>query len=254
MIVSIIEHQAGPIALAHNMCEEAKIVPSVAMEVVSGKVVTNGVRPASGVKRPIPAVATTINGSFAVPPIIRGHTLRTFVEINTPEQRYADVASGLQLGPLVEVQKNLRSLRTQIKTAAEDGMALRRVDMQLEKESAQSVKTWSAAAVVAYANELVLAPLDSALALTSLGLTDPSYVEVEARAGAEENKIGIAGLRQIRNAAASIWAEVIEPDSGERVTGGSVVAFETAVMWLDEAEEDEKNERNKAAATVFQDL
>ena len=115
-----INNQAGPIALAHNLAEEAKIAPTVAIGVISGKDVTKGSRAAAGAKRPIPAVATTINTCFAVPPIIRGHALRTFVEIHTPEQRYADIANWLQLGPLVEVQKNLRSLLTQIKAAAED--------------------------------------------------------------------------------------------------------------------------------------
>jgi len=116
-----INNQAGPIALAHNLAEEAKIAPTVAIGVISGKEITNGSRAAGGAKRPIPAVATTLNTCLAVPPIIRGHALRTFVEIHTPEQRYADVANWLQLSPLVDVQKNLRSLRTQIKAAAMNG-------------------------------------------------------------------------------------------------------------------------------------
>jgi energy-coupling factor transporter ATP-binding protein EcfA2 len=128
-----INNQAGPIALAHNQAEEAKIMPTVAIGLISGNDLTSGIRVAAGTKRPIPAVATAINTCFAVPPIIRGHALRTFVEIHTPEQRYADVANWLQLGPLVDVQKNLRSLRTQIKTAAEDQTALQRVDALLAK-------------------------------------------------------------------------------------------------------------------------
>ncbi|MHC4049207.1 AAA family ATPase [Bradyrhizobium sp. 25ACV] len=98
-----INNQAGPVALAHNMAEEAKTAPAVTIGVVSGKNATNGSRSATGAKRPMPAVAATVNACFAVPPIIRGHALRTFVEIHTPEQRYTDVANWLQLGPLVEV-------------------------------------------------------------------------------------------------------------------------------------------------------
>src|ERR1039458_8642541 len=44
---------------------------------------------------------------------------------------YADVATWLQLGPLVEVQKNLRALRAQIRAAADDSSAVRRIDTQL---------------------------------------------------------------------------------------------------------------------------
>lgn len=186
-----INNQAGPVALAHNLAEEAKIAPAVTIGVVSGKHATSGSRSAIGAKRPMPAVATTVNACFAVPPIIRGHALRTFVEIHTPEQRYTDVANWLQLGPLVEVQKNIRALRTQVKAASEDGTALQRVDTQLAREAAQVVKAWDSAAILAYANMSVLAPLDASLVLAALAAGDPAYLELEARAKAEENKIGL---------------------------------------------------------------
>lgn len=247
-----INNQAGPGALAHNLAEEAKIAPKVSIGVISGKSATNGDRLAAGAKRPIPAVATTLNACFAVPPIIRGHALRTFVEVHTPEQRYADVANWLQLGPLVEVQKNIRALRTQIKAAAEDETAARRVDSQLARETTQVVKAWDASAVLAYANTSVLAPLDPALVLASLATDDPTYVETEARARAEENKIGLAGLRQIRNVAAVLWAETVDVGSGEVVTSGAIPAFDTAIATLSVAENKEVEERGKAANIAFQ--
>ena len=249
-----INNQAGPIALAHNLAEEAKIVPSVAIGVISGKEITNGSRLAGGANRPIPVVATSLNTCFAVPPIIRGHALRTFVEIHTPEQRYADVANWLQLGPLVDVQKNLRSLRTQIKTAAEDETALQRVDIQLAKETTQAVISWDAAAVLSHANTLILAPLDPALVLATLTALDPAYVELKKRAKAEENKIGLAGLRQIRSAAAGLWLETMDADSGEIALSGAIPTFDTAVTTLALAESKEAEERGKAAGTVFQAL
>lgn len=190
-----INNQAGPGALAHNLAEETKIVPTVTISVISGKTTANGNRPAAGAKRLIPEIATIMNACFMVPPIIRGHALRTFVEVHTPEQRYADVANWLQLGPLVEVQKNLRALRTQINTVAEDDSALRQVDTQLARETSHTVKAWDAAAVLAYVNVSVLAPLDPALVLTALTVDDYSYVEVGTRAKAEENKVGLAVLR-----------------------------------------------------------
>lgn len=249
-----INNQAGPAALAHNLAEEAKIASAVTIGVVSGKDVSSGSRPATGAKRPIPVVATTLKACFAVPPIIRGHALRTFVETHKPEQRYADVANWLQLGPLVEVQKNIRSLRTQVKAAAEDEMALRRVNSQLAKETDQAVKTWDEAAVLSHANTLILAPLDPALVLAALAADDLAYVELEARAKAEENKIGLAGLRQIRNAAATLRAETKEAESDEIIVSGAIPSFETAVATLLEAENKEAEERGKATSTVFQAL
>jgi recombinational DNA repair ATPase RecF len=249
-----INNQAGPVALAHNLAEEAKITPTVTISVVSGKVISNGSRPATGAKRPIPAVASTVNACFAVPPIIRGHALRTFVESHTPEQRYADVAGWLQLGPLVEVQKNIRALRAQIKAAAEDETALQRVDIQLARETTQAVKAWDAAAVLAYANTAVLAPLDPALALTALAAGDLAYLQLEARAKAEENKIGLAGLRQIRSAAAALWAEETDAESGEIIVSGTIPTFDASVATLSTAENKEADERGKAASTMFQAL
>ncbi|MCK1606510.1 AAA family ATPase [Bradyrhizobium sp. 166] len=249
-----INNQAGPVALAHNLAEEAKIAPAVTIGVVSGKHATNGSRSATGAKRPMPAVATTVNACFAVPPIIRGHALRTFVEIHTPEQRYTDVANWLQLGPLVEVQKNIRALRTQVKAASEDGTALQRVDTQLAREAAQVVKAWDSAAILAYANMSVLAPLDASLVLAALAAGDPAYLELEARAKAEENKIGLAGLPHIRNAAAALWAELTDAESGETVASGAIPTFDGAVGVLSAAVAEEAEERGKAASTVFQAL
>lgn len=202
----------------------------------------------------MPAVATTVNACFAVPPIIRGHALRTFVEIHTPEQRYTDVANWLQLGPLVEVQKNIRALRTQVKAASEDGTALQRVDTQLAREAAQVLKAWDSAAILAYANMSVLAPLDASLVLAALTAGDPAYLGLEARAKAEENKIGLAGLRQIRNAAAALWAELTDAESGETVVSGAIPTFDGAVGVLSAAVAEEAEERGKAASTVFQAL
>lgn len=249
-----INNQAGPVALAHNLADEKKIAAEVTIGVVSGKDATSGGRSATGAKRPIPTVATTVNARFAVPPIIRGHALRTFVEIHTPEQRYADVANWLQLSPLVEVQKNIRSLRTQVKTAAEDKTALQRVDTQLAKESAEAVKTWDEAAVLSHANASVLAPLDPSLVLVALAAGDPAYLELESRAKAEENKIGLAGLRHIRNAAAALRAETTDTESGEAVVSGAIPTFDAAVAVLSAAESKETEERGKAASTVFQAL
>ena len=81
-------------------------------------------------------------------PIIRGYTLRTFVESHKPESRYADVAGWLQLSPLVEVQKNLRLLRRDVKAAAESTVEQTRLNGVLRTETAQEVQQWDEVAVL----------------------------------------------------------------------------------------------------------
>ena len=249
-----INNQAGPAALAHNLAEEAKIEPKVTISVVSGKDNANGSRSAAGVKRPIPEVASAMNACFAVLPIIRGHELRSFVETHTPEQRYADVANWLQLGPLVEVQKNIRALRTQIKGAAGDKTSLQRVDTQLAKETARTLEAWDVAAVLNFANTSVLAPLDPTLKFEVLVDDDSVYAELANRAKAEENKIGLAGLRQIRNAAAALWTETVSAENGGPVVGGAISAFDKADAALLLASIRKAYERRKASNTVFEAL
>ncbi len=249
-----IHNQAGPSALAHNFAEQANIAPAVAIEVVSGKVLANGSRSATGAKREMPAVAATLNACLTVSAIIRGHELRTFVEAHPPEQRYADVANWLQLGPLVDVQKNIRALRTQVKAAAENRAVLQSVDTQLIKQTSQVVKVWEEAAVLAYVNTSILAPLDLTAELTALTTTHPTYIEVGTRAEAEARKIGLAGLRQMRNAAAALWAETTKPENEEVIVKGAIRDFDWALQELSDAAAKEIEERGKAANAAFQDL
>lgn len=247
-------NNAGFVALAHNLAEEAKLAPAVAIDFVTGKTVTNGEREAAGAKRPMPAIAATVSGCFTVDPIIRGYTLRTFVESHTPEQRYADVAIWLQLGPLVNVQKNLRTLRSQIKAAAEDLTDQKRVDVQLARETANAVGAWDAIAVLPHANTIVLAPLDKGLVLEALETSDPAYTELSNRANAEEHQIGLAGLRQTQQAAAALWNRFINEETGTTTLSGAITVFEEAVAVLSRAVSAEADERGKAANASFQGL
>lgn len=246
--------KAGIVALAHNLAEEAGIDPTVTFELISGRTVETGSRPAAGAKRPMSPAAVALNARLAVSPIIRGHALRSFVEAHTPEQRYADVATWLQLGPLVEVQRNLRSLRSQVKADCEDESALRRIDAQVAKETGQAIKRWNGEAVLAHANKSLLAPLDASLLLLSLTAADPAYIELDARCRAEETQLGLAGLRQIRNAAATLWSESAEEKNGESVTSGAIPTFRSALAALPSAKAKEIEERDKAAAAAFQVL
>nr|WP_166309226.1 AAA family ATPase [Bradyrhizobium sp. 2S1]MCK7664886.1 AAA family ATPase [Bradyrhizobium sp. 2S1] len=249
-----INNNAGFVALAHNLAEEAKLAPSVTIGFATGGTVTSGSRSAAGAKRPMPAIVVTVSGCLAVSPIIRGHVLRTFVEAHTPEQRYTDVATWLQLGPLVEVQKNIRALRSQIKAAADDRTAQQRVDGQLAKETANAVTAWDGPEVLVHANTVLLAPLDKVLVLKALDVSDPAYVELTNRAKAEEHQVGLAGLRQIRQAAATLWNEVLDEESGKTVVAGAVPMFETGAADLSKAVKAEVDERGKAASSAFQTL
>lgn len=249
-----LNNQAGPQALAHNGAQAAAIAPIVKFATVTGNTVVEGSRPASGNQRPIHAAASAMKGHFAAEPIIRGHTLRTFVEGQLPEGRYAEVASWLQLTPLVEVQKNLRLLRRETKAAAESTAEKTRLAGLLRTETGQQVQQWDDDAVLAYINEQVIAPLDGTLKLAAVDHADPAMAILDARVAAEEKKIGLAGLRQIRNAAAALWSSTIPQDGGDAVVAGAIPAFDMALADLSSANATEVEERDKAAGIVFRTI
>lgn len=248
-----VNNKAGVVALAHILAEESKITPSVTIGCAQGRDITVGKRDATGTKRQIPSIASTLNKCFTVNPIIRGHALRAFVESHSPEDRYTDVATWLRLGPLVEVQKNLRLLRTQIKAAAEDTDVLRRINFQLGKEIPNSGAQWNNDTIVDYINTLVLAPLDKNLSITSLSTTDFAYTKLINNVKTEEEQIGLASLRQIRQAALMLW-QSHKNENEEIVTTGAIPAFELAVINLLKAENTEIEERGKAANAAFQSV
>ncbi|WP_245416673.1 AAA family ATPase [Pseudochrobactrum asaccharolyticum] len=187
-----LNNQAGPAALAQNGAQTVGIAPVIKFSTNTGKVIADGDRKASGNQRPIHAAAAAMKAGFVVAPIIRGYTLRTFVEEHKSENRYSDVVGWLQLSPLVEVQKNLRLLRREIKAAAESTTEQLRLAGLLRAETDQTVLAWEDGAVIDFVNAIIIAPLDPGLALATLDVTDVGYVEVGKRVEAEEKRVGLA--------------------------------------------------------------
>ncbi|MEF3698237.1 AAA family ATPase [Desulfolutivibrio sp.] len=246
-----VNNNAGVVALAHNLADEKNIEPAVSFEVVQGAVVESGKRLATAAKRPIPEAIVKLKGCFVTTPIIRGHSLRSFVEVDTPQERYARLAAWLQLDPLVEVQKNIRALRSHVNSAVTDVSPLNHVDDLVAKETVQSVKNWNDVVLLNYVNISILSPLDSKLIMTRISKIDPAYLELEARTEIEEKEVGLAGLRQILKAATSLWENVVNDDDGQMVFSGVILDFETAAVNLESTKAKEAEERKKASASAF---
>lgn len=252
--IRAIHNQAGPLALAHNLADDQNITPCVSINFSKGKEELDGVRDAGLGKRIQPAAATTVGACFTVSPIIRGHDLRRFVEKHTPEERYTDIATWLQLGPLVEVQKNLRTLRTQIGAATKDTSVVNRINLQLSKETANAVMSWDVAKVLAHVNTVVVAPLDQNLQLAEMENTDPAFVILSDRTKEEEQQIGLAGLRQIRESAISLYKVEKDAETGDNLIVGAIPIFEAAIIKVSSAAANVAVEHDKAKNAVFSTL
>jgi len=248
------DNRAGPAALGHNDAKESGIAPMVNFTTIAGKMKAEGSRAAAGTSRPIHATATAMKAGFVVPPIIRGYTLRSFVETHRPEDRYSDVADWLQLSPLVEVQKNLRLLRRDVKAAAESSTEQDRIAKLLWTETDQAVQGWDDAAVIDFINANVIAALDPAVTLTALVSEDEGYVEVAKRVEAEEKRVGLAGLKQIRNSVIELWRKIVPEDDGEVELSGAIAAFDNELLILADAKAIEAEECDKAARIVFRSV
>ncbi|MGA0613152.1 AAA family ATPase [Paracoccus sp. KR1-242] len=247
-------NQAGPPALMHHGAQAAGIAPAVRFTTITGKMTAEGSRAAVGNSRPIHAAATAMKAGFVVPPIIRGYTLRTFVEAHSPENRYSEVADWLQLSPLVEVQKNLRLLRRDVRAAAESTTEHDRVDRLLRSETGQAVQAWEDAAVLAFINASVIAPLDPTLTLKTLVAEDEGYVEVSNRVETEEKQVGLAGLKQIRSSIVALWQKTVPENGGDVEFSGAIAAFGKALVDQADAQATEADERDKASGTVFRSV
>ena len=249
-----VHNQAGPTALVHNRASKTDINPRVTIGFLKGSAVSNGTRSATGSNRTMPTSAAAVNDCFVVDPIIRGHTLRTFVENRTAQERYTDVATWLQLGPLVDVQKNLRALRTHVKAVAENTDGIQRINAEAERQTARAVTHWDDAAILAYVNTSVIEPLDKTLALLTIDVIDPAYQAIIRRVKLEERQVGLAGLRQLHQAATAIWAQTKNEETREVTISGAIPSFETALASVREAVKVEADERDKAAGATFQAL
>ena len=249
-----VENQAGPTALAHHRAEDAGVSPKVVIDFVKSNVMTTGSRHASGTTRPRPPIATELNGCFVVDPIIRGHTLRTFVEGRTAQQRYTDVAKWLHFDPLVHVQKNLRSLRAQLKAEAENPDGFQRIDREVRRQTGQAVTRWNEAEILAFVNSTVLAPLDNALTLESTHVDDSTYREIVKRTQLEDQRVGLGGLRQLRQADLDVYVQIENEETREVSKAGAISSFEKAVAVRADAVKAEADERDKVAGAAFQTL
>jgi energy-coupling factor transporter ATP-binding protein EcfA2 len=245
-------NQGGVTALAHDLAAEKGKPSEVHIRLKQGKTVSEGLRSVAG-DRDRPAALDQLLRCQKVDPIIRGFALRHFVEHQTPEDRYTEVASWLQLSPLVEVQKNLRLLRQQIKADAEDERPKAQINAQVAKATARVVTGWNDRGVLAYCNDL-LAQLDANLKMASLDRSDPAFAAVVIRAENEEKELGVAGLRQLAVAIEAVYVEKANETSGAVEIKGAIAIFEAAVAKMLEAESVEAAERSRAANAVFAEV
>jgi len=242
---------AGPRALEHVLAEQKGVDPSVCAEITDGAKV-HAIR-RSVADTAVPDLVTKILTAANVGLVIRGHELRRFVESESEEERYAQVAGWLHLTPLVQAQQTLRALRADLKKAAYSEAQFDAINSLVNGTTKGGIEKWDVAKAVIFVNDKAICPLDPAVAIKGLDESDESYKIIVGRSTQEAEKLGLAGLKQVDRAARLVWSESANDDGTTEFTG-ALAEFETAVETLGTALEKMKEEEGLAADAALKDI
>lgn len=245
------ERNAGRVALEHVNAQAKGVAREVHFSFCQGAEKFDDKRVVVPQGSPLPMAAQRVLENCALPFVIRGHELRAFVEQQTSEERYKEIAAWFGLDPLLDIQKSLRALRRQVKQRAESTTERQERLRDLARTTGNVVTEWDDTAVCRWLYDDVLAKLDKALTLAAISETDTGYQELKKRKVAEDESIGLASLKRFLTQTDALYQEPTE--EGESPTG-TVVAFELAAVTHASAVSKEAEERVKASQTVFNDV
>lgn len=246
--------RAGPGAMEHVDAEESGVTPAVHLWFKQDKDKFDEARPVSKSGKsacPLPEPATRVLSSIKLPFIIRGYELRSFVETDTPEDRYKDVISWFALDPLLTIQQNLRALRRNVKKTAESKTEENERLRDLKQITQNAVATWDEANACSWFNIHVLAHLDKKLTLAKLSNEDTGYQELVKRKNAEDDRLGLGTLEQLT---ADVEVLLASPEKEGEKPKGKIIVFEDAASAHAAAVAREAEERSKASQAVFNDV
>ena len=241
--------QAGPTALEHVRANDYGVESYVHFKFRQGADQFGGARRIADGKG-VPVAAQRVLSSTIVPFVIHGYELRSFVDASA-EDRYQEMASWFSLGPLVSIQRNLRSLQRQIKTTTESQSEVNERLRDLKHVTSDEFTVWNESDTCKWFNTQVLSKLDPSLALAEISETDGAYLVLIQRKEEEEKRVGLATLKTLITQIEALSTPAAN-DRSEPT--GLVIGFENSVSDYDLAITRESNERDKAGQAVFNEI
>ena len=242
-------NQAGREALQHVEAAAKEITPQVTLTFHDGSAEFSDVRQVVSQDYTRPTAADRVVSALRVPMIIRGYELRHFVENQTAEQRYEEVASWFSLSRLVKLQSSIKDARSAMKKKVADLSTVTERTKDLVRITDNALKVWNEAQVLSWLNDNFLKPLDAALSLTALSDADAAVTTIRTRKDEEEKRVG---LDTIKDAISQVKVVYAVPAGG--VAAGAIIAFEKADSDLVAKREKEATEKAKAEKAVFKDV
>ena len=236
------QSHAGPLAIEHVDATEKGLTPSVHLWFKQGQDKFDAYRPASSNHTD---AAERVMSTIKVPFIIRGYELRGFVEDTTPGERYKELAAWFALEPLLAIQQNFRSLRSQIKQKFESTSEVDERSRDVKRVTGNAIPSWDESAILIWFNDEVLGPLDTSIKVEEISSQDPAVYELNKRREAEQERTGVTQLTRLLG-----LVETLTQQPGTEALG-QVASFETAIANHRDAVAREEQERANASNAVF---
>ena len=236
--------QAGPTAMEHVGAKSKAITGRVGFKFKHGSVLFEDDRTlVSPAERP--DAAQRVIDATKVRFVIRGYDLRRFVEASA-EDRYSEMAQWFALDPLVNIQKNLRSLQRTVKTKSESEGPINERLRDLKRLTDDQVTEWDEEVICRWFNSNVLNQLEPSLTFNKLSETDPAYIALGEANQKEQESLGLAALERIMEDTVAIL--------GKDGQNAALVEFESSVTNFGTAVKLEIEERHAASQSVFNDV
>lgn len=239
-------NQAGREALDHVRAATAGVDSKVKISFREGAAPFDGERRTDHADQPRPAAANRALSDTRVRFLIRGYELRRFVEGQTPEERYSEVASWFSLTPLVEIQKALRDTRAKLKRTMERDPGTEERSRELRQLTDNAHTTWTEGIVATWFNSTFLDGLDATLQFDEIVVEGTKFEELSRKKQEEARRLGLELLNQL--------VAAVEALAGSEMIAGAITDFEHARRTLLDARAKEAEERAKAEKAVFREV
>jgi len=246
--------QAGKEALEHVKAEDAGIIPKVSVTFHNSTGQFGDTRVVTQSDAPKPDAAMRVLQARKLDFIIRGYELRRFVEDQTPLERYQEVSEWFGLSFLVEIQKNVRTLRLRINRYLEDDKATAERLKDLSTATGGVLTAWNEEEVLGWINQTQIYPIEPALTLSVLDKNSQNYRIVQEREEEEKKRIGLATLEQVINGIKVLYVKDAPQPDGSTKEAGAIIEFRKADKVVQAARVLEKEERAKSEKAVFREV
>ena len=245
--------QAGPDALVNVEADDQKIESKICISIRNKGEIKSDERLLSDTHSPIPEVASNLLAYSKVNFIIRGYQLRSFVESQSPGERYKEISDWFGLSSLSTIQSNLRKLRIELNHYIERDEATKERLRDLSRITNGILTSWVEQEVIDWINDNFIEVLDNKLLLESL-YDQQTLSIIEERKKGEEDRIGVIVIKEAINTINKLFSEEVDSESKETELSGNLIDFENSLIDYENSKAIEEKEKENSKNSIFREI